>query len=48
MSAQPTAAQQEAYLQRFRAEMQTQMAQELMNKMTESCFKVSQFEIYKL
>jgi len=38
--AQPSAAQQEEYLKRLRAEMQAQMAQELMSKMTDSCFKV--------
>eukprot|EP01036_Dinobryon_divergens_P003434 gene3434-4526_t len=37
--AQPTAAQQEAYLERVRTEIQAQMMQDLMNKITESCFK---------
>lgn len=37
---QPTAAQQEEYLSRLRSEMQAQMAQELMSKMTDNCFKV--------
>ncbi len=41
MSGQPTPAQQEQYLNRLRAEVQQQMAQELINKMSESCFKVT-------
>jgi hypothetical protein len=36
----PTPAQQEAYMTQLRQQVQTQMMQELMNKMTEKCFKV--------
>jgi hypothetical protein len=40
MSRQPTAAEQEAYLQTMRSQVAQQMAQELVNKMSENCFKV--------
>eukprot|EP00601_Ochromonadales_sp_CCMP2298_P021754 CAMPEP_0173307374 /NCGR_PEP_ID=MMETSP1143-20121109/21120_1 /TAXON_ID=483371 /ORGANISM="non described non described, Strain CCMP2298" /LENGTH=115 /DNA_ID=CAMNT_0014248609 /DNA_START=118 /DNA_END=465 /DNA_ORIENTATION=- len=39
----PTPAQQEAYMTQLRQQVQTQMMQELMNKMTEKCFKVILF-----
>ena len=31
---------QTAYLEKFKAEMQNQMVQDLMNKITDNCFKV--------
>lgn len=40
MSGQPTAAQQEQYLSKLRQQVQAQMMQEIMTKMTEKCFKV--------
>jgi histone H3/H4 len=41
MAPTPSAAQQEEYLNRLRAQIQTQTIQEIMQKMTEKCFKVS-------
>ena len=38
--AAPTAAQQEAYLNQIRNQMQAQMMQEIMGKMSEKCVKV--------
>lgn len=35
-----SAAQQEEYLNRLRQQIQAQTVQEIMNKMTEKCFKV--------
>lgn len=41
MAPTPSAAQQEEYLNRLRTQIQTQTIQEIMQKMTEKCFKVS-------
>ncbi len=41
MSGAPTLAQQEAYLNQVRNQMQAQMMQEIMGKMQDKCFKVS-------
>ena len=41
-STMSTQQQQEEYLNRVRAQIQAQTIQEIMNKMTEKCFKVSQ------
>jgi len=35
-----TQAQQDEYLNKLRQQMQTQMTQEIMSKMSEKCFKV--------
>jgi hypothetical protein len=43
---QPTPAQQEEYLQKVRQQMQATMMQEVMNKMSEKCFKVTYIIIY--
>lgn len=40
MSGTITPAQQEAYLNKLRQQVQAQMMQEVMTKMTEKCFKV--------
>ncbi len=41
MAPTPSAAQQEEYLNRLRTQIQTQTIQEIMQKMTEKCFKVN-------
>lgn len=40
MSGNLTPAQQEAYMNNVKLQIQTQMMQELMNKVSDSCFKV--------
>ena len=43
---QPTAAQQEQYLNQVRQQVQQQVMQDIMTKMTEKCFKVNGEEIF--
>lgn len=38
---QPSLEQQHAYLSKVKQELQSQMIQDLMTKVTENCFKVS-------
>lgn len=42
------AAQQEAYMQKLRGELQNQLVQDLMNKITDNCFKVPHYASFSI